>query len=247
MAEPADHVAAMTDVSKSYGRRGVLDHFNLSVGRGEMVAVTGPSGSGKSAMLNILGMLEQPDAGTVEICGVRKPELRSRARRQLLRSKVAYLFQNFALIDEGTVRSNLTVPLSATGAARRGWKDAMRSARSISTLPWSSRSLRSQVVSSNAWRVPARCCVLLNCCWLMSRRAPWTPGTVTWCSACYRTGIKRGSPSSLSPTILRSSGYAGERFSSGKPRSDWVLGLLTSRLGDDDRCRILNAKRGCFT
>jgi len=128
MAEAGGHLAVLRDVRKSYGTRVVLDHFNLSVGRGEMVAVTGASGSGKSTILNILGMLEQPDAGTVEICGVRNPELRSRVGRQLLRSKVAYLFQNFALIDEGTVRSNLAVPLSATGAARRGWKDAMRSA-----------------------------------------------------------------------------------------------------------------------
>lgn len=128
MEEAVEYLAMLKDVRKSYGRHVVLDQLNLSVGRREMLAVTGPSGSGKSTMLNILGMLERPDSGTVEICGVRNPELRRRDGRHLLSRKVAYLFQNFALIDDGTVYSNLAVPLSAIGIPRRRWKDAMRSA-----------------------------------------------------------------------------------------------------------------------
>jgi putative ABC transport system ATP-binding protein len=101
-------------VRKSYGGTQVLDGFDLDIETGEMVALTGVSGSGKSTVLNILGLLETPDAGEVQISQERAPSPRSRAARRYLRERLGYLFQNFALIDSATVRENLDVALTYT-------------------------------------------------------------------------------------------------------------------------------------
>ncbi|MDE5956780.1 MAG: ATP-binding cassette domain-containing protein, partial [Muribaculaceae bacterium] len=53
------------DIYKSYGSLNVLQGVNLSVGRGEIVAIVGPSGAGKTTLLQIAGSLDRPDSGTV--------------------------------------------------------------------------------------------------------------------------------------------------------------------------------------
>lgn len=99
-------------VTKAYGGRTILDRVDLSVGRGEMVAFTGPSGSGKSTILNLAGLLDSPDSGEVRLFGATAPRPRSRASTLLLRHRLGYLFQNFALIDSATVKENLMVALT---------------------------------------------------------------------------------------------------------------------------------------
>ena len=99
-------------VTKAYAGRTILDHVDLSVGHGEMVAFTGPSGSGKSTILNLAGLLDAPDSGEVRLFGTPAPRPRSRASTLLLRHRLGYLFQNFALIDSATVKENLLVALT---------------------------------------------------------------------------------------------------------------------------------------
>lgn len=116
---PDAPVCALRQVTKSYGTHTVLEGLDLAVERGETLGITGPSGVGKSTVLNLLGMLERPDAGDVVVCGVRNPSLGSRRGRNLLRTKVAYLFQNYALVDDATVEANLAVPLISQRGDRR--------------------------------------------------------------------------------------------------------------------------------
>ncbi|CAL9529275.1 Cell division ATP-binding protein FtsE [Nocardiopsis dassonvillei] len=118
-------------VCKEYGGRAVLDGFDLAVGAGEMVAVTGASGSGKSTVLNLMGLLEAPDGGEVRLLGERAPRPRSRGAKKYLRSHLGYLFQNFALIESATVRENLEVALAyaprvgAAGSKRERMAEAL--------------------------------------------------------------------------------------------------------------------------
>jgi putative ABC transport system ATP-binding protein len=63
-------------VRKEYGGRAVLDGFDLAVEEGEMVAITGASGSGKSTVLNLMGLLEAPDSGEIRLLGARAPRPR---------------------------------------------------------------------------------------------------------------------------------------------------------------------------
>lgn len=118
-------VCELVGVSKSYRGHMVLDKMSLAISEGEMVAITGKSGSGKTTVLNILGLLEKPDRGTVRLFGENSPRPRSREANQLLRLRLGYLFQNYALIENETVDYNLTVAQAyakATGGLREKLK-----------------------------------------------------------------------------------------------------------------------------
>ncbi|WP_068793911.1 ABC transporter ATP-binding protein [Brevibacillus laterosporus] len=104
-------VCELVDVSKRYQDHLVLEHINLKVYEGEMLAITGKSGSGKTTVLNIMGLLENPSSGTVKLFDKNSPRIGSAQANRLLRTKIAYLFQNYALIDDATVEYNLEIPL----------------------------------------------------------------------------------------------------------------------------------------
>jgi putative ABC transport system ATP-binding protein len=109
----------LVSVTKGYRGHTVLDEMSLAISEGEMVAITGKSGSGKTTILNILGLLETPDRGTARLFGENSPRPRSREANQLLRLRLGYLFQSYALIDNETVDYNLTVAQAYAKATSR--------------------------------------------------------------------------------------------------------------------------------
>jgi putative ABC transport system ATP-binding protein len=104
-------IIKLDNVTKLYGKRKILDNFSIEVNEGEFVAITGKSGSGKSTILNIIGLLETIDDGNIIIDGKKNLSPSSSESVRLLRSTISYLFQNFALIDEQTVANNLLLAL----------------------------------------------------------------------------------------------------------------------------------------
>lgn len=109
-------VCELRDVTKSYRGRTVLNSIDLEVAAGESVAVTGASGSGKSTLLNMVGLLETPDQGVLRLFGASSPKVGSARAAQLLRTRLGYLFQNYALIDNETIDYNLQIAQTyATG------------------------------------------------------------------------------------------------------------------------------------
>lgn len=109
-----DAIVQLTSVAKNFGRHVVLRDFDLQVHAGEMVALTGASGSGKSTVLNLVGLLEAPTAGLVSLDHAPAPAPHSKAALLLRRRRLGYLFQNYALIDGATVAENLQVALAYT-------------------------------------------------------------------------------------------------------------------------------------
>ncbi|MGE1218353.1 bacteriocin ABC transporter ATP-binding protein [Bacillus toyonensis] len=101
----------LKNISKKYENKQVLDNFNLVVNKGEMMAITGQSGTGKSTLLNIVGLLEEPDCGDVIIQGIENAWKSEKKQIELFRYTIGYLFQNYALIDNETVSKNLDVAL----------------------------------------------------------------------------------------------------------------------------------------
>ncbi len=99
---------------KSYGEgraaRRVLDGADLEVEEGELVAVVGPSGCGKSTLLHLLGGLDAPDAGSVELAGYRLEREKERRLTELRRRYVGFVFQFFHLIPELTGEENVLLP-----------------------------------------------------------------------------------------------------------------------------------------
>ena len=114
----------LVHVSKRFEDHSVLDDVSLRINQGDMVALTGPSGSGKSTLLNILGLLQAPDEGQLRIMGETAPRPRSRAANEYLRHVIGYLFQNYALIDDDTVRANLAPALAYRPAQDRNRRRA---------------------------------------------------------------------------------------------------------------------------
>lgn len=115
-------VVEALDVHKTY-RRGSVEvkavaGVSLSIKAGEMVAIVGPSGSGKSSLLNLLGALDRPDAGEVLIDGTKLSGLDDAARTRMRRNKVGLIFQFFNLLPLLTARENVTLPLLLGGVSR---------------------------------------------------------------------------------------------------------------------------------
>jgi putative ABC transport system ATP-binding protein len=103
------------DVSKSYGEGSTLVHAlidaSLSVDRGNLVAVMGPSGSGKSSLLTIAGSLEEPTSGDVLIDGKSLASMSYNEKARLRRRMIGYIFQDFNLLAGLTALENVALPL----------------------------------------------------------------------------------------------------------------------------------------
>ncbi|MFE8944925.1 ABC transporter ATP-binding protein [Streptomyces sp. NPDC007856] len=103
------------DVHKSYGRGAAVVHalrgVSLEVRRGELVALKGRSGSGKTTLLNIVGGLDTPDRGRVEVDGRQLGELGESELLRLRRDRIGFVFQSFGLIPILTAAENVGVPL----------------------------------------------------------------------------------------------------------------------------------------
>ena len=97
-------------LTKSYGRRRVLDHLDFEVRRGETLVILGRSGSGKSVTLRQLNGLEPPDEGSVTFDGVNLSDLEERELFPY-RRRIAMLFQGGALFDSMNVFDNVAFPL----------------------------------------------------------------------------------------------------------------------------------------
>jgi phospholipid/cholesterol/gamma-HCH transport system ATP-binding protein len=100
----------LRDVHKSFGPQHVLDGMNLTVVRGETLAVLGRSGTGKSVLLKLIIGLSHPDSGSICIQGQEIVGLGLNDMNRL-RIKMGFLFQNAALYDSLTVQQNVAFPL----------------------------------------------------------------------------------------------------------------------------------------
>jgi len=97
------------NITKAYNNEAVISDFNIKIEKGDLIAITGESGKGKTTILNMLGLLEKPDFGEVIIEGNAKLNRKEVMLAQ--RSKFGYLFQNYALIENETVEANLKIAL----------------------------------------------------------------------------------------------------------------------------------------
>jgi putative ABC transport system ATP-binding protein len=94
-----------------------LDEINLSIRRGEFVAIAGPSGCGKSTLLSILGLLDSPSAGDYTLNGKDVANLDHAERARIRNREVGFIFQSFNLIGDLTVFENVELPLTYRGMA----------------------------------------------------------------------------------------------------------------------------------
>lgn len=89
----------------------ILKDINLEVKEGEFISIMGPSGSGKSSLLNMIGMLDEPNEGSYNFMGENVFTLKEKQRSNLFKSHIGFVFQAYHLIDELTVYENIETPL----------------------------------------------------------------------------------------------------------------------------------------
>ena len=92
-----------------------LRGVNLSVEEGKFIALTGTSGSGKSTLMHCLGGLDMPTSGEVIIDGVNLCACREKQLAKVRSEKIGFVFQNFSLLDELSVRENIALPMMLAG------------------------------------------------------------------------------------------------------------------------------------
>jgi putative ABC transport system ATP-binding protein len=118
-------VLKVDGVAKSYasveGRVSVLTGVSLALAAGESLALTGESGSGKSTLLHLIAGLDTPDAGSVEIGGIRLDALDDAGRAALRRGRIGLVFQQFNLIPSLTAGANLAFQARLAGRHDPAW------------------------------------------------------------------------------------------------------------------------------
>lgn len=117
-------VLRLEAISKTYGKNGpapveVLHGLDLTVARGEVVALVAPSGAGKSTLLHIAGLLDTPDSGQIVLNGRDMTGLADRARTEARRQELGFVYQFHHLLPEFSAAENIILPQLANGTGRR--------------------------------------------------------------------------------------------------------------------------------
>ena len=106
-------------ISKTYQAGSVkvmaLKECDIEIKKGEFTAIIGKSGSGKSTLLRILGTMDRPDKGTVEIDGKNVLNMNDRQLSAFRRTKIGYVYQDYSLFPEFTTYENIIMPLALDG------------------------------------------------------------------------------------------------------------------------------------
>ncbi len=145
------------DVHKEYivGTETVraLDGVSVTIDRGEFVSVMGPSGSGKSTFMNLIGCLDRPSSGTIELDGESVSDLTSEALAGVRNQKIGFVFQQFNLLGRTTALDNVALPLLYGGV--EGSERARRAGEALARVGLDDRAqhLPSQLSGGQQQRV----------------------------------------------------------------------------------------------
>src|SRR5829696_8713872 len=159
----------ITGVGKRFGDFVALRDIDLDIPTGELTALLGPSGGGKSTLLRIIAGLELSDTGTVEIEGNDATRLPAQKRN------VGFVFQHYAAFRHLTVAQNVAFGLKIRNGRKRRSPRRSRSSWRWCTCPSSPTGCRrsSPAASGSGWRWPAPWPSSRPCCCWTSRSAPW--------------------------------------------------------------------------
>src|SRR5476651_1560749 len=117
----SEAVVRLTNVTKTYqvGTEKVraVRGVSLAVPAERFTMLVGPSGSGKTTLLNLIGCIDEPSGGTVEIAGQNVARLRDNALSDFRAQRVGFIFQSFSLVPVLSAYENVEYPLLLTGVA----------------------------------------------------------------------------------------------------------------------------------
>ena len=119
-------------IGRHYGELVIVENVNFKLAAGEIVAMVGPSGSGKSSLLHIAGLLEAPSTGEVYIAGKAASKLKDSERTRLRRDTLGFVYQFHHLLPEFTALGNVALPLLIAGMQKK--KAETEAARLLTAL-----------------------------------------------------------------------------------------------------------------
>lgn len=106
-------------LQKKYGQLDVLKGIDLEIASGEIVSIVGSSGAGKTTLLQLLGTLDKPDNGIVELDGVNPFELSSKELAKFRNTQIGFVFQFHQLLPEFTALENVMMPALINGVSKQ--------------------------------------------------------------------------------------------------------------------------------
>jgi len=119
-------VLSLREVTKTYAARSgsasrrALDSISLDIWDGEFAVLMGPSGAGKTTILNLVALIDKPDSGSILFEGEDSRSLTGKALAEFRRRKIGFVFQDSSLIDTMTLEENVILPLALDRAEPEG-------------------------------------------------------------------------------------------------------------------------------
>ena len=110
-------------ITKSFGSLQVLKGIDLEINKGEIVSIVGPSGAGKTTLLQIMGTLDEPDAGTVQIDGTVVSRMKEKELSAFRNKNIGFVFQFHQLLPEFTALENAMIPALIAGVSSKEAND----------------------------------------------------------------------------------------------------------------------------
>lgn len=107
------------NIYKSFGNLLVLKDISISIGKGEIVAIVGPSGAGKTTLLQIMGTLEKPDSGSVLFNGTELIGIKDKKLSAFRNSNMGFVFQFHQLLPEFNAQENVALPALIAGRSKK--------------------------------------------------------------------------------------------------------------------------------
>ena len=106
-------------ITKSFGSLQVLKGIDLEINKGEVVSIVGPSGAGKTTLLQIMGTLDEPDAGVVQIDGTVVSRMKEKELSAFRNKNIGFVFQFHQLLPEFTALENVMIPALIAGVSSK--------------------------------------------------------------------------------------------------------------------------------
>ena len=126
------NILTLTEISKIYGDLKALDKINLTVEEGEWLSIMGPSGSGKTTLMNIIGCMDKPSLGKIDLAGQDISKLSSKELTIVRRDMIGLVFQQFHLVNYLTALENVMMPALVNKNMNRN--EAQRKAKELLAL-----------------------------------------------------------------------------------------------------------------
>lgn len=109
----------LSGITKSFGSLKVLKGIDLNIDKGEVVSIVGPSGAGKTTLLQIMGTLDEPDAGEILIDHTNVRRMKEKQLSAFRNQKIGFVFQFHQLLPEFTAQENIMIPAFIAGASAK--------------------------------------------------------------------------------------------------------------------------------